>query len=526
MSVRTRFAPSPTGYLHIGGVRTALFNWLMARQTGGQFILRIDDTDSQRNVAEALAPILQGFHWLGIDWDEGPSLDGTDSHGPHGPYFQSQRSHLYYAAVEELQEKGYAYRDFARPEELAQQREAAQKAGTVFVYDRRWMAETDSQAASFEAEGRSAVVRLKMPREGVCQFNDLIRGPVEFQWSSEQDHVIQRSDGSCLYHLASVVDDQDMKITHVVRAVEHLSNTPRQIFIAQSLGYQLPAYAHLPYVAEPGGSSKLSKRKLAAYLKQRDFASLFELGQQIAAQTGQTTNAETFNPVIVDFYRKVGFLPDAVLNYLLLLGWSLDDSREDFSRSEMIQLFDLERVNKAPASFDPQKLLAFQARWMARMPIPERVQLCLPFLVAAGMVSRPPSEDQVRRVELVVQAAGERIRMAGDILEFKNFFLPDSQVEFATDDFQKQLRDNSAGREHLKKFQEQLNLCEGFEPADVEKCLKDFLETEGIKFKQIIQPLRIATTGKASGFGIYEALSILGKASCLARIDQALTATN
>jgi glutamyl-tRNA synthetase len=337
MTVRTRFAPSPTGYLHIGGVRTALFNWLLARQSGGQFLLRIDDTDSQRNVAQALRPILDGFRWLGIDWDEGPTPDGSSSVGPHGPYFQSQRNDRYQAAAQQLIESGHAYRDYALPEELSAQREAAQQAGRAFVYDRQWMATSQAQASAFEAQGRSGVVRLKMPREGVCAFDDRVRGRVEFEWAAEQDHVIQRADGSCLYHLASVVDDYQMRITHVVRAVEHLSNTPRQIFIAQSLGYPLPEYAHLPFVAEPGGTAKLSKRKLAAYLKNKDFAALYELGQRIAGRTELTTSLETFNPVIVDFYQSIGFLPDAVLNYLLLLGWSLDDSREHFTRQQTSQ---------------------------------------------------------------------------------------------------------------------------------------------------------------------------------------------
>ncbi|MEM7558978.1 MAG: glutamate--tRNA ligase, partial [Planctomycetota bacterium] len=365
MTVRTRFAPSPTGYLHIGGVRTALFNWLLAKQAGGQFILRIDDTDAGRNVEEALLPILNGFKWLGMDWDEGPSADGTDSVGPHGPYFQSQRGDLYKAAAAKLLASGHAYRDYAKPEELQELRTAAEKAGEKFVYDRRWMAETDEQAAAFEAEGRSAVVRLKMPREGTCEFTDEIRGDLEFAWGEEADHVIQRADGSCLYHLANVVDDHEMQITHVVRAIEHLPNTPRQIFIAQSLGYDLPTYAHVPFVAEPGGTAKLSKRKLEKYLKNKDFASLCNTGNEIAARAGllsaEENNLATFNPVIVDFYREIGFLPDAVLNYLLLLGWSLDDSTEDFDREAMLKHFSLGRVNKAPASFDPQKLVAFQA---------------------------------------------------------------------------------------------------------------------------------------------------------------------
>jgi glutamyl-tRNA synthetase len=320
MPVRTRFAPSPTGYLHIGGVRTALFNWLYARHHGGQFLLRIDDTDAERNVAEALQPILDGFKWLGLDWDEGPTDDGKSSRGPYGPYFQSQRLPQYQAAVRAMLENGSAYRDFATPDELKAEREAAEKEKKAFLYSRRWMAETDDQAAKFAAEGRTQVVRCKMPRDGQCTFQDSIRGLCVFDWDKEQDHVVQRGDGTCLYHLASVVDDFDFQITHVIRAVEHLSNTPRQIFIAQSLGYPLPVYAHLPYVAEPGSPQKLSKRKIAQYLKNAEFKRLYDHGAEIAARIGHISAAETFNPVIVDFYREVGFLPDAIINYLMLLG--------------------------------------------------------------------------------------------------------------------------------------------------------------------------------------------------------------
>ena len=274
MPVRTRFAPSPTGYLHIGGVRTALFNWLFARHHGGQFLLRIDDTDQHRNLDEALQPILDGFRWLGLDWDEGPDVGG-----PHAPYFQSQRETQYHDAVRQLLQSGAAYRDFARSEEIQQEREAAEAEKHPFVCSRRWMAESPEDAARFEAEGRQSVVRLKMPREGKLVIYDLVRGSVEFEWAREQDHVIQRTDGSCLYHLATVVDDHDFEISHVIRAEEHLSNTPRQIFIAQSLGYELPRFAHIPYVAEPGSKTKLSKRKLDKYLRNRDFKALNNLGQ-------------------------------------------------------------------------------------------------------------------------------------------------------------------------------------------------------------------------------------------------------
>lgn len=524
MTVRTRFAPSPTGYLHIGGVRTALFNWLLARQAGGQFLLRIDDTDQQRNVTEALAPILAGFQWLGLDWDEGPTIDGSGSNGPHSPYFQSQRGELYQRAATKLLASGHAYRDYARPEELQVQREAAEKAGRTFVYDRRWMADNDQQAAAFEAEGRSAVVRLKIPREGTCTFQDEIRGQVEFAWAEEQDHVVQRADGSCLYHLASVVDDFEMGITHVVRAIEHLSNTPRQIFIAQALGYPLPIYAHLPFVAEPGGTAKMSKRKLDKYLKHKDFASLFEVGQRVAARTGVTADKETFNPVIVDFYRTIGFLPDAILNYLLLLGWSLDDSTEDFSRQQMIQLFSLGRVTKSPASFDPQKLVAFQSRWMHKLPLTDKVERCWPYLVAAKLVEGDllPTSPLAAMVTQIVAAADDRIKLAGDILDFDDFFMADEVLPYDEATFDKRLRADPTAVELLRKFRTALGQLEPFSVASTEACLKQFVEAQGIKFNQIIHALRVSVTGKGVGFGMFETLAILGKHRSLARIDRAL----
>jgi len=242
MPVRTRFAPSPTGYLHIGGVRTALFNWLFAKGQGGQFILRVDDTDQQRNVETALLPILNGFRWLDIDWDEGPEVDG-----PHAPYYQSGRAEKYQSAVDALLASGAAYRDFATTEEIQAEREATQTAGEQFTYSRRWMAASEADVEKFVAEGRAGVVRLKMPREGELVLQDLIRDEVRFSWAREQDHVIQRADGSFIYHLATVVDDHDMQISHVIRAEEHLPNTPRQIFIAEQLGYPRPQFAHLPY---------------------------------------------------------------------------------------------------------------------------------------------------------------------------------------------------------------------------------------------------------------------------------------
>jgi glutamyl-tRNA synthetase len=507
--VRTRFAPSPTGFLHIGSVRTAFFNWLYARKHGGQYILRIDDTDQQRNVAESLAPILHGFRWLGLNWDEGPEVGG-----PYEPYYQSQRLPRYQEVVRTLLDRGFAYWDYANEEEWKAEKQSAEQAKRQFQYSRRWMAETPSDRARFEAEGRSAVVRLKMPREGKCVFNDHIRGRVEVDWVQEADHVIQRADGSALYNLASVVDDYDMKITHVIRAAEHLSNTPRQIFMVQSLGYPQPEYAHVPVIAEPGSKNKLSKRKLADYLKNPDFRKLYEHGERIARAIGMTAAAETFNPVIADFYERVGYLPEAILNYIVLLGWSLDDKTEFFTVKEMIDAFSLERVNKAPASFDARKLLAFQERYMNLKSLDEKVELTRPFLQQAGF--------QQQKLREVIEAAADRIKVAGDILDYTAFFVPADQLTWDEAAFDKRLRTPPEAPGLLRKFAAKLVTLDPFNAADIDKALQDFVQAESIGHAQIIHALRIAVTGKAIGFGLFESLAILGRAECLARIERAL----
>jgi glutamyl-tRNA synthetase len=478
--------------------------------------LRIDDTDQERHVEEALRPILHGLKWLGIDWDEGPEVDG-----PHAPYFQSQRMERYQAAADELIRRGAAYYDYALPEEIQAERDAAVKEKRSFVYSRRWMATTAEDRARFEAEGRKAVVRLKMPREGKLVLNDQIRGQVEFEWAREQDHVIQRADGSCLYHLASVVDDYQMGITHVIRAEEHLSNTPRQVFIIQALGYPLPEYAHLPYVAEPGSRNKLSKRKLDKYLKNKDFAQLMQHGQAIADAIGLQTQPETFNPVIVDFYEQVGYLPEAIINYLALLGWSLDDRREEFTREELIQAFTLDRVNKAPASFDPQKLSSFQDRYMQRVPLDEKTAMALPFLERAGLIASPASAEATAKVRAIVEAAGDRIKTAGDIINYADFFVADEALPYEEKSFAKAFGKPEAA-ELLARFKDRLAAAEAFDPASLETLLHTFVESEGIKIGQIIHPVRVALTGKMVGFGLFETLAILGKPQSLARIERAL----
>jgi glutamyl-tRNA synthetase len=515
--IRTRFAPSPTGYLHIGGVRTALFNWLYARKHGGQFILRIDDTDQERNVKEALQPILEGFRWLGLEWDE-----GADVGGPHGPYYQSQKLERYHTAVQALIEKELAYWDFATEEEVKAERAAAEAEKRAFLYSRRWMAGTPEQRKQFEAESRKGLVRLKMPREGACKFKDHVRGEVIVEWAREQDHVIQRTDGSVLYNLASVVDDYDMQISHVIRAEEHLSNTPRQIFIAQGLGYRLPEYAHVPFVAEPGSKNKLSKRKIAQYLKNPDFKKVFEQGEAIAKALNLQISAETFNPVIVDFYEQVGYLPDAILNYLVLLGWSLDDKSEFFTRQQMIELFSLERVNKAPSSFDPKKLYAFQDHYMQAILVDEKTDRVLPFLKRAGVLKSPPADSEVAKVKEILHAASDRVKVAGDILDYVDFFVDDNKLRYDETAFEKRIRKPPEAAELLRKFRARLTVIEPFDAPTLDQQMQDFVKTEGIAIGQIIHALRVAVTGKAIGFGLFESLAILGRERCLARFDLSL----
>jgi len=349
----------------------------------------------------------------------------------------------------------------------------------------------------------------------------LIRGEVTFEWSREQDHVIQRADGSVLYNLASVVDDFDMKISHVIRAEEHLSNTPRQIFIAQSLGYPLPTYAHAPFVAEPGSKNKLSKRKIAHYLKNPDFKRVYDHGKAIADRLGLKTSADTFNPVIVDFYEQVGYLPDAVVNYLLLLGWAYDDKAEFFTRAEMIEKFSLEKVNNAAASFDCKKLWAFQDHYMQQVPVEKKTAMVLPYLVKAKLIAADDA-TATAKVRSIVAAAGDRIKTAGDVLDYRDFFLPDDQIAYDDKAFDKRLKKPPEVKGLLARFRAGLTAAPAFDAPALEKLLHDFVAAEKIDLGQIIHAVRVAVTGQGVGFGLFETLAILGKEHSLARIARAL----
>jgi len=361
-----------------------------------------------------------------------------------------------------------------------------------------------------------------MPREETCVIEDLIRGTVSVDWAREQDHVVQRADGTVLYNLASVIDDFDMKITHVIRAEEHLSNTPRQVFALEALGYPRPVYAHVPFVAEPGSKNKISKRKIAQYLKNPDFKRLYDHGKAIADRLGLTTAAETFNPVIAEFYEQVGYLPDAIVNYLMLLGWAHEDGKSEFfSRQQMIDLFTLERVNKGSASFDPKKLSAFQERYFQALSVEEKVTKALPFLVHAKLVPDPVPAETGAVVTRIVTEAGPRLAVAGDILNYDYFFLPDDQLTYDDKAFEKHVRKPPAP-ERLRKVRDMVASAEPFDADTLRKQVEGIAQTEGVKPNDVSQTLRVAVTGQQVGFDGYATPALLGRERCLARIDRAL----
>lgn len=481
MTVRTRFAPSPTGYLHIGGVRTALFNWLLARHFGGQFLLRIDDTDQQRHVEEAIALILDGFRWMGMDWDEGPEVGG-----PHGPYFQSQRAEHYTRAAEALIASGHVYRDYSTEAERAAEKAESERYKRAYRFRRKPL--TEEQEAQYRAENRPYALRFEVPLGRKVVVHDLIKGDVEQKTDEMGDFVIVRPDGTPLYNFASVVDDAEMQISHVVRAEEHLANTYSQILVFEALGYPLPAFAHVPYVAAPGSKKKLSKRDGAVGL---------------------------------DEFIGKGYLPEAMMNYLARLGWSLDASQEIFSRAELIEKFTLDRVNSAAASHDPDKLFWLQGEWMKTLSLEAKVQGVLPYLVKEGLVSEPASTETLARIEAVVTALGDRLKVFSDILTLGRYFFTET-LTFDPDAVKKRLRKDGVTT-ILSELDQVLAGVEPYDLPTLERAVHDYAESHGHPMGQVVNPLRVATTGQGVGPGLYDCLAILGRDACRARIATTLT---
>lgn len=486
MSVRTRFAPSPTGFLHIGGVRTALFNWLLARHFGGAFVLRIDDTDQQRHVVDAVQKILDGFHWMGMDFDEGPEVGGA-----YGPYYQSQRGEFYRKAVDHLLEAGHVYRDYSTEQERAAEKAAADAAKRAFRF--RGKDVSDEDRARFEAEGRPYALRFRVPLGRTLVVRDLIKGPVEQKTDEVSDFVIVRPDGTPLYNFASAVDDVNMAITHVVRAEEHLSNTFSQLLVFEALGAALPEFAHVPFVAEPGSKKKLSKRE--NYEKLGIYVYLHE-------------------------YREKGYLPEAMMNYLARLGWSYNESQEFFTRVELVEKFTLDKVNSSPASHDPDKLFWLQGEWMKTLSMEQKLAGVVPYLEGDGLVTTPLSPKTRERLEAVITALGDRLKVFSDILTLGRYFFTET-LSWDPDAVKKRLKKEPVPA-LLREFDELLATVEPYNVATLEKAVHEFAERTGRKMGDVVNPVRVATTGQGVGPGLYDCLAILGRETCRARISATL----
>ncbi len=479
--IRVRYAPSPTGFPHVGNIRTALFNWLFARHSGGRFIIRIEDTDVARKVEGATDAILNGLRWLEMDWDEGPEAGGD-----YGPYFQSQRLALYHEAAERLIAQGDAYYCYCTPQRLEEMRTEQMKRKQPPGYDRRCRNLSDAERAQREAEGITPVVRFRIPLEGKTTFNDLIRGEVTFNHSTIDDFVLLKSDGYPTYHLASIVDDHLMEISHVLRAEEWLSSAPRHLLLYQAMGFEPPLFAHLPMILGPD-RSKLSKRHGA---------------------------------VSITEYQDRGYLPETMVNFLALLGWSLDDKTEIMSMEELTKNFSLERVSQTAAIFNHDKLDWMNGVYIRNLKLEDFTRQTLPFL-EQGLpeeVKRPLSTNYVSQIMPLIH---ERARTLSEVASLTDFFF------LATLDYDASLligkkMDQASTLNALKQAREKLEASAAFDIDSLEALLRPLAAELELKAGQLFGILRVATTGRTAAPPLFETMAVLGKELCLKRISLAI----
>ena len=480
--IRVRYAPSPTGYPHVGNIRTALFNWLFARHHKGSFIVRIEDTDVARTVEGALEAILDGLRWLGMDWDEGPEVGGN-----YGPYFQSQRLPLYREAAERLVAQGDAYYCYCSPERLDEMRREQMKRKQPPGYDRACRDLSDEDRRKKEADGITPVVRFKTPLEGQTRCDDLIRGEVTFDHSTIDDFVLLKSDGYPTYHLASVVDDHRMEISHVLRAEEWLSSTPRHLLLYDRLGFEPPQFAHLPMILGTD-RAKLSKRHGA---------------------------------VSITEYLEMGYLPETMLNFLALLGWSLDDKTELLSREELIASFSLERISKTAAISNVEKLSWMNGVYIRELSLGDFTGRALPFL-DKGLppeVKRPLSGEYVKQIMPLIQ---ERARTLAEVPELSDFFFID---ELTYDDPNLLIGKKMTRELTVKTLEvagERLSGLKSFDEAALEAMLRPLAEELELKTGQLFGALRTATTGRTAAPPLFQTMAVLGRERCLKRIEAAV----
>jgi glutamyl/glutaminyl-tRNA synthetase len=532
-NVVTRFAPSPTGYLHVGGARTALFNWLLARKTGGKFILRIEDTDLKRNTPTATQQVLSDLRWLGINWDEGPQVGG-----PNGPYFQSQRKEIYDKYVRQLLEQSKAYYCFETAQELENLRKEAEAKKKGFVYQRPALFPAQADVERAHSEGRPVTIRFAMP-QGKIEIYDLVRGEVSFNAAELGDFIIIKSDGFPTYNFACVIDDHLMGITCVIRGQEHLMNTPGQQALWQALGFgQLPKYAHMSVtISESGG--KLSKRErpqaLRSVIKTRPDIYLDKLAEVGGIDTEQLKKFIAGDKMpdmpaveamaeylgidlpeinVIDF-KNSGYIPEALVNFIALLGWSTGQQKEIMPTNELIASFDITRLTKSNSLFDRGKLLAFNTEHIKMLPKEKLLAHFKAYLKAVDSpIARADDELMLRLIKIC-----EGARTLADIEHKCRFlFIDDDKIEYDEKAMQKVLlKDN--GLEMLKIVREKLDQMQEFTEQGIEEMLRTLAEQQNVGLGKVAQPLRVAITGTTISPPIFDSVQLLGKENTLKRID-------
>jgi glutamyl-tRNA synthetase len=473
--VRCRFAPAPTGYLHVGGARTALFNWLFARHHGGRFILRIEDTDQKRSTEEAIGAVIGSLRWLGMDWDEGPEVGGE-----FGPYRQTERMQHYEEVTEKLLQSGRAYFCYCTPEELEDRRRAALKQGRTPGYDGRCRNLSPAERRAFEAEGRPRAVRFAMPDTDIT-VHDLIRGETSFPADDLRDFVIMRSDGTPTYLLAAAVDDVLMKLTHVIRGEDLLPSTPRQLQLIEAMGAEPPAYAHLPLIVGPD-RQPLSKRH---------------------------------GSVAVEWFRDQGYLPEALVNYLTLLGWSYDETTTFFDRKDLIEKFDLSRVSHNAAAFDADKLRWMNGHYMREMPDDRLTDLLVEALSQEGL---SPDRHTVAAAVPLVKTRMHTLREGVELVRF--LFVDDVEPDVKA---RKMLGPERA--EYLREVASRVEAVEDWRAEEIERVLRALQAERELSSNQSFQPIRAAVTGTLVSPPLFESVELLGRERTLARLRAAASAT-
>ncbi len=481
--VRVRFAPSPTGYLHIGGARTALYNWLFARKHNGKLILRIEDTDTERLKEDSISQILDSLKWLGIDWDEGPEKGGE-----YGPYYQSQRQELYAQAAQTLIRGNKAYHCFCSMEEVAEQRQKQRQEGAIIRYQGKCRNLSPEEVQDRLKQGHSSVIRIKVPDTGQVVVEDIIRGTVSFEAEQLDDFIIMKSNHTPTYNFACVVDDNAMEISHIIRAEEHLSNTPKQYLIYRALGYKIPAFAHLSMILAPD-RSKLSKRH------------------------GATAVGE---------FQEMGCLPEALVNYLTLLGWSPPEAQSEiFSPEQSISSFSLEKVSKTAAVYDVQKLIWLNGQYMTSYDLDRLTSLAIPFLVQAGLISSSEVEEKRAYIRDIVNIVRERVRTLAELAEASRYFFQDIEG-YVQKGLEKYFIKQVGVADLLLKGRECLSALDHFDAESTESAYRKLMEELKIKGGLIIHPTRLALTGRTASPGLFDVMAMLGKKKCLERMEQAI----